>query len=184
MFHVKHYLEKPNDPHVYRGVRLLTGDGMAYFKLLIVSVAAAAFMSSAQAGYAQLKPPPGWSQGLSAMTTPVTSVAAVGTYNFGTAANASRIGFPAAANSPTFSKGKVLTMAALSVAGNTAGIPVALKIGVDAALAATTFSFGNPALFAGGRSQSGAVRSFFQIVQLSSGQLGGQHVSWLFLAQR
>lgn len=84
------------------------------------------------AGYAQLKPPSGWSQGMGAAVPGTT-----GTFNFGTASNAS-----------TFKGKTVLTDAALNVAGQFVTVPVSLRLAANAATVAAEWSFGNPVAFA------------------------------------
>ena len=76
------------------------------------------------AGYAQVKPPTGYSQ-----TT-------VGHQ------------YQAAANESFASKSTVLTNSALSVGGTLVTMPVAMTYAANAATVAATFSFGNPLLFA------------------------------------
>lgn len=83
------------------------------------------------AGYAQLKPPPGWSRGL---TTPTPGNA--GTFNFGKAANAD-----------TVKGGSVLTNASLQVGGKMVVIPASMRIAANAAEFGATWSFGNPWIF-------------------------------------
>lgn len=84
------------------------------------------------AGYAQLKPPPGWSAGMGA-AIPGTP----GTFNFGAAANGS-----------TFKGSTVLTNASLNVGGQAIVVPVSMRLAANAASIAATYSFGNPLLFA------------------------------------
>lgn len=104
---------------------------MAYlFKVLTLVLALCA--SPAFAGYAQLKPPPGWSQGLGAAVP-----GQAGVYNFGKAANAG-----------TYRGTTVLTNAALNVAGQMVTVPVSMRIAANAATTAAQYSFGNPWLFA------------------------------------
>lgn len=83
------------------------------------------------AGYAQLKPPPGWSRGL---TTPTPGNA--GTFNFGKAANAD-----------TVKGGSVLTNASLQVGGKMVVVPASLRLAANAAEFGATWSFGNPWIF-------------------------------------
>lgn len=84
------------------------------------------------AAYAQLKPPPGWSQGVGAAVP-----GQAGTFAFGIAANA-----------PSFKGRTVLTNAALNVAGQYVTIPVSMRVAANAATVAAEWSFGNPLLFA------------------------------------
>lgn len=88
---------------------------------------------SALAGYAQLKPPAGWSSGMGA-AVPGT----VGTFTYGAAANGS-----------SFKGSTVLTNAALNVAGSMVTVPVSMRYAANAAGIAATYSFGNPLLFVG-----------------------------------
>lgn len=81
------------------------------------------------AGYAQLKPPQGYSPPLSGSQ---------GTFNYGQAANGT-----------TYANQTVKTNAALNVAGTEVVVPVAMRYASNAAQVAATFSFGNPAIFAG-----------------------------------
>jgi hypothetical protein len=85
------------------------------------------------AAYAQLKPPPGWSQGLNAAVP-----GQIGTFAFGPAANYS-----------SFKGSTVLTNAALNVAGQYVVVPVSMRLAANAATVAAEYSFGNPLLFAG-----------------------------------
>jgi len=102
---------------------------MACFKFLIILFAFTA--NIAFAGYAQLKPPPGWSQGMGAAVPGVS-----GTFSFGAAANAG-----------SFKGQTVLTNAALNVAGQLITVPVGLRVAANAASLAASYSFGNPTLF-------------------------------------
>jgi len=107
---------------------------MAYFvKLLIFCFALSADL--AFAGFAQLKPPAGWSAGGSALP------GKVGSFKFPASANA--------ANDASFKGSTVLTNAALAVGGQLVTVPVALRVAANAATLAAEFSFGNPLLFAG-----------------------------------
>lgn len=83
------------------------------------------------AGYAQLKPPPGWSQGMGA-AVPGTA----GAFNFGGAANGS-----------VYKGTTVLTNAAFAVAGKVVTVPVSMRVAANAGTFAASFAFGNPALF-------------------------------------
>lgn len=112
MFHVKHYLEKPNDPHVYRGVRLLTGDGMAYFKLLI-AVVLSLFALVAHAGYAQVSPPSGW--------TPPASGSTGGFFTHASAANDVK-----------YLQATVRTNAALNVGGQAVRVAANMRFAANA----------------------------------------------------
>ena len=105
---------------------------MQFLYALTLAVAALFFGPSAHAGYAQLKPPPGWSQGLSAAVP-----GQVGTFAFGPAANYS-----------SFKGSTVLTNAALNVAGQYVTVPVSMRLAANAATVAAEYSFGNPYLFA------------------------------------
>jgi hypothetical protein len=103
---------------------------MAHFKYLILSFA---FISNLSiAGYAQLKPPPTWSQGMTAAVP-----GHVGNFNFGSAANGS-----------SYKGGTVLTNAALNVAGQVVQVPAAMRFAANAASFGATYAFGNPAVFA------------------------------------
>jgi len=82
--------------------------------------------SSAFAGYAQLVPPVGWSQGGSAAST----------FNF------SRV----AANDATFLLNTVRTNAALNVGGRAVSVPVAMRLAANAPQIAATVAYLNPAL--------------------------------------
>lgn len=112
---------------------------MDRLKFLILCAALAAPV--AHAGYAQLKPPPGWSQGMGAATPSITQVPGVaGVFNFGAAANSGSMKVKA---------GTVLTNAALNVAGQLITVPVAMRTAANAASFAAEYSFGNPWLFVG-----------------------------------
>jgi len=87
---------------------------------------------SAHAGYAQLKPPSGWSQGMGA-AVPGTA----GVFNFGNAANGA-----------AYRGGTVLSNASLNVGGTLVTMPVAMRYAANAGAVASTFSFNNPYLFA------------------------------------
>lgn len=116
---------------------------MAYFKFLIwVSFAASSF--SASATYVNLKPPPGWSQGGSAVAG-----AAQGIF---TQANA--------AASTSMLLGRIGANAALTVAGSEAAIPVGLRLAAGAGAVAAEFAFANPYLFVGGIAVSAAIAWF------------------------
>lgn len=104
---------------------------MASIKLLIIGLLFICNLSFA--GYAQLKPPPGWSQGMGA-AIPGQS----GVFSFG-----------AAANSSSFKGSTVLTNAALNVAGQLITVPVSMRVAANAAAVAAEWSFGNPYLFVG-----------------------------------
>ena len=101
---------------------------MARIKFLILALLFACNVSFA--GYAQLKPPPGWSQGLTAVQ------GQAGTFAFGPASNYT-----------SFRGGTVLTNSALNVAGQLVTIPVSMRVAANAATAAAEWSFGNPYLF-------------------------------------
>lgn len=103
---------------------------MAYLKYLILALLLVCNVSFA--GYAQLKPPPGWSQGMGAAVP-----GQAGVFAFGVAANAS-----------SFKGSTVLTNAALNVAGQLVTIPVSMRVAANAATVAAEWSFGNPYLFA------------------------------------
>lgn len=98
--------------------------------LLILAFAIGAPLPS-YAGYAQLKPPPGWSTGMGS-AVPGTS----GLFNFGKAANDAKV-----------VGGTVLTNAALNVGGKMITVPVALRTAANSAQFAATWSFGNPWVF-------------------------------------
>lgn len=104
---------------------------MARIKFLILGLLLVCNLSFA--GYAQLKPPPGWSQGMGAAVP-----GQAGVFAFGAAANAS-----------SFKGSTVLTNAALSVAGQLVTIPVSMRVAANAATVAAQWSFGNPLMFAG-----------------------------------
>lgn len=99
---------------------------------LFLVVFAFTYTHIAHAAYAQLKPPPGWSQGMGAAVP-----GQAGVFAFGSAANAS-----------SFKGTTVLTNAALSVAGQYVVVPVAMRTAANAAAVAAEYSFGNPLLFA------------------------------------
>lgn len=84
------------------------------------------------AGYAQLKPPSGWSQGMGAAVP-----GQAGVFSYGAAANAG-----------SFKGSTVLTNAALNVAGQMVVVPVGMRVAANAAAEAAAYSFGNPWLFA------------------------------------
>ena len=105
---------------------------MSKFKKTIV-IAALALLGSASfpvlAGYAQLRLP-----GYSAPPR----VGTPGTFKAGTAANEN-----------TYTKGTtVLTDSTLAVGGQNVVVPVSMRYAANAATVASTFSFGNPAVFA------------------------------------
>jgi hypothetical protein len=104
---------------------------MAHLKYLILALLVVCNL--AIAGYAQLRPPPGWSQGLTAAVP----------------GNAGVFSFGAAANGSSFKGGTVLTNAALNVAGQLVTVPVSMRVAANAATVAAEYSFGNPYLFAG-----------------------------------
>jgi hypothetical protein len=85
----------------------------------------------AHAGYAQLKPPVGWS---SAGVT--TQAGHAGNFTFGPAANGG-----------SFKGGTVLTNASLNVGGQLVTMPASMRMAANAGALAATFSFGNPYLF-------------------------------------
>lgn len=98
---------------------------------IILAVCAFAYSHVALSGYAQLKPPPGWSQGLGAAVP-----GQAGVFAFGAAANAS-----------SFKGSTVLTNAALNVAGQLVTVPVSMRLAANAATVAAEWSFGNPTAF-------------------------------------
>lgn len=100
---------------------------MANFKLLTLALALAS--SSAFAGYAQLAPPVGWSQGGSAAST----------FNFA----------KVAANDATFTFNTVRTTASLNVGGRAVTMPATMRFAANAGRFAATAAFGSPLLFAG-----------------------------------
>lgn len=83
------------------------------------------------AGYAQLKPPSGWSQGMGAAVP-----GQAGVFSYGMAANGAN-----------FKGSTVLTNAALNVAGQLVTVPVSMRVAANAASVAAEWSFGNPWLF-------------------------------------
>lgn len=119
------------DPRFCRRHGLRFRDSMAYLKRFLV-LALACSLNVAFAGYAQLKPPQGWSAGVGASVP-----GQAGTFNYG-----------AAANGTTYVGGTVRTNAALAVAGQVVTMPASMRLAANAATVAATFSFGNPLLFA------------------------------------
>lgn len=98
---------------------------MAHYKYLIFCLLLAS--GSSFAGYAQLAPPPGWSQGGSAAT-----------FNFAKAAG----------NEASFLANTVRTSAALNVGGRSVTMPVAMRFAANAGRVGAAASYGNPSLFA------------------------------------
>lgn len=88
------------------------------------------FSISAHAGFALVKPPPGYSF----PKVPGTP----GTFKTGPAANDN-----------TYKGSTVLTNGALNVGGQVVTVPVSMRIAANAATIGATFAFGNPAIFAG-----------------------------------
>lgn len=102
---------------------------MLYFKKSLLAFCLIVLSSVAFAGYAQLKPPAGWS--------PAKSGATTATFRTGPAANEN-----------TYKGSTVLTNAALNIAGQVIVVPVSMRIASNAASTAATFAFGNPLAFA------------------------------------
>ena len=99
--------------------------------LLALSILASSFPS--HAAYANLVPPPGWSQGLNAATATVGS-----TFKYASASTAT-----------TLLLGRIGAKAAVTVAGQNVVVPVGFKLAANAASIAAEYSFGNPQLFVG-----------------------------------
>lgn len=100
---------------------------MVNFKLLTLALALVS--GSAFAGYAQLAPPPGWSQGGSAAST----------FNF------TKI----AANDAVFTANTVRTTASLNVGGRMVTMPATMRFAANAGRFAATAAFGSPMVFLG-----------------------------------
>lgn len=100
------------------------------FVSFLIAVLAFGAPVSSFAGYAQLKPPPGWSQGMGAAVP-----GQAGVFKFGAAANGS-----------SFKGGTVLTNAQLAVGGQMVTVPVSMRLASNAASFAASFAFRNPYL--------------------------------------
>lgn len=103
----------------------------------LVAAALLAIGTSANAGYAQLSPPPGWSTG------PAGNV------------------FKPAANGPQWLTSTVRTNASLNVGGQIIKVPAHLRLAANAPRFAAKMAFGNPYLFVGALA-AGAAYSYYQ----------------------
>lgn len=95
----------------------------------VVLFAAFLFSCSAYAGYAQIKPPTGWS--------PSNSIGSPGVFKTGPASNQN-----------TYKGTTVLTNGALEIGGQSVVVPASMRLAANAATIGATFAFGNPAVFA------------------------------------
>ena len=97
--------------------------------ILTLALFALSFTFNAHAGYAQLKPPPGWSA--------KASTTAPATFKTGPAANDN-----------VYKGSTVLTNATLNVGGQSIVVPASMRLAANAATIGATYAFGNPLLFA------------------------------------
>lgn len=102
-----------------------------FLSLFLAFVVAFGAPLPSYAGYAQLKPPPGWSTGMGAAVP-----GQAGVFNFGKAAN-----------DAITKGGTVLTNASLNVGGKMITVPVGMRVAANAATFAASYSFGNPWIF-------------------------------------
>lgn len=102
---------------------------MDRFSKLVISISLASAVLSANAGYAQLAPPVGWSAGSGLAS------GAGGTFSFGNAANSAYL-----------VNGTVRTNAALSVGGRAVSVPATMRFSANASRIAAVAIYANPAL--------------------------------------